>query len=129
MRLTAWRLALLLAGVAACGGTSEPKGSTLAGEYRLVAVDGKSLPADAFGTTYYYGALTLRGNGTWSEVDTLLLDIIGHKVAAAGSGTFTVSGTTVELKSQPPFSITMIAVLDGTSLTVQDLVDMRYERQ
>lgn len=126
--LAAAAMALIAAG---CSDSTGPNALAFLGRYRLVSLDGATLPltlvdVPALKVTLTEGALTLNANSTFAQEVTL--DVVANGFPAAPErlscgGTYRRSGNTFTMtgnETEECSGMTATGVLDGNTLTVSD---------
>ncbi len=129
-RLVPAALATLATAVfaAGCGSSNStgPTGSSLAGTWNLTKVNGSSLPAvvQAFppDTVSITQGTVILTSTTWNFHATIQLSLAGlhSDTTQADSGTYTVSGSTLSMKSAGDTNVTT-ATVNGTTVTVSNV--------
>jgi hypothetical protein len=122
----------LLISIAACADQG-PSPVSVAGQYLLTSVDKTGLPCcERVGALYFYGALTVRLNGTWEELDTVAADLSSARQPLRDFGSYHIRDGIVTFLSEAPGGSDgtgLPDVPDGKSLTIVRALPMRYERQ
>lgn len=137
--LTSLLAALLL--LAACGGGSTDPNKAAVGTYALVRVNGANLPAvvpsriDRLHTEITGGTMTLANDQSlraivvFRETDTAGGEVEIHN--ARLEGTFTVSGSTVQIKQTGVSMVTQQGTLHGDTLflTINLGIKLNFQKQ
>lgn len=106
-----------LALVAACGGTTAPRDTSVFGTYDLVAMDGKPLPwtppvnPPSVAAPITSGYLTLRDDLTYSMG-------FNNDMTSVDTGSWTVSGTTFTWLSNAMYSVPETGTLASGQITL-----------